>query len=204
MEQENKPTACGCEKCKCGKGLKVAVVATTVLALVGAGFGVYGMMRKPVAEPAVEIKNESASFYDGVLASIKNLAELEKEYPKYSDGLTYNFKSTGYNGKYVYAEIDSEANLLFSTYATEPKKMASDVVFLDFLYEGVAGESLYFVRSNGTVGVIKNVTEADYTLVEPVVEEISTDAKIVSAKNIKTSTGHKVVLVDTEGKFIDL
>ena len=80
--------------------------------------------------------------------------------------------------------------------------VASNVVFADFLWEGNGGTpSLYFVKDDGSVGVIKNVT---YDTESPISEEVAVTSKAVSVKNITTQAGHKVVVIDVDGNFVNL
>lgn len=205
-------------KQKSGNGLKIATVIACVVAVCGIGFGVYGVMRvsekdNQISDLKTQIEefktaestknNETVStdttviegdddnsFTSNVLSSIKNL-----------NGFTYGFKSNNFGNGYVYAYINSDGSLILEN--NEKHTIASNVVFVDFLWEGNGGApSLYFVREDGSVGVVKNAA-AHYTE-SPVVEEISINRKAVSVKNVTMQGGHKVVIVDIDGNFIDL
>lgn len=194
------------KKCK-NKNLPLIIILT-ILTVGGLGFGGFELWQNTqkdskIADLELEIQtgnqteciesisDNGASFREGVLASIKH------------DGMEYNFKSTmGYENETVYAKIDGNANLLFG-HLDNFQNIASDVIYADFLFEGQAGESLYFVRSDGSVGVVKNVTDINYKTEKPLVEEIA-ESMVVSVKNITTPVGHKVILVDADGNFIDL
>ena len=80
--------------------------------------------------------------------------------------------------------------------------VASNVIFADFLWEGNgSAPSLYFVKDDGSVGVVKNVT---YDTESPTPEEVAITSKAVSVKNITTQAGHKVVVIDIDGNFVNL
>lgn len=185
------------------------IIILAILTVAGIGFGGFELWQNMQKDSKIadleaqigevervigdeNISNDENPFSEGVLASIKQ------------SGMEYNFKSTkGYGDEFVYAKIDSNANLLFG-YLDNFQNIASDVIYADFLFEGQAGESLYFVKSDGSAGVVKNVTDKNYKTEKPLAEEISTDSKVVSVKNITTPAGYKVVLVDADGSFINL
>lgn len=204
-------------KQKSGNGLKIATAIACVVAVCGVGFGVYGMIKSSdkdnqISDLKTQIEkfktaestknNETVStdttviegdndnsFTSNVLSSIKNL-----------NGLKYGFKSSNFGNRTVYAYINSDGSLILEN--NEKHTIASNVVFADFLWEGNGGApSLYFVREDGSVGVIKN---AAYNIENPVVEEVSSNQKAVSVKNVTGQGGHKVVIVDIDGNFIDL
>ncbi len=200
-----------------GNGLKIVTAIACAVAVCGIGLGVYGMMqssdkdgqisdlktRIDKLETVDSVNNNGTistdttiieddnndSFAANVLNSIKNL-----------NGSTFGFKSSNFGNGTVYAYINSDGSLILEN--NEKHDIASDVIFADFLWEGNGGApSLYFVREDGSVGVIKNVT---YDINSPVVEEVSSNQKAVSVKNVTTQGGHKVVIVDVDGNFIDL
>ena len=203
-------------KQKGGNELKIATAVACIVAVCGIGFGVYGMIQSSDKdnqisnlktqiekfETAESTKNNGTastdtiigddndnSFSSNVLSSIKNL-----------DGSTYGFKSNNFGNGTVYAYINSDGSLILEN--NEKHTIASNVVFADFLWEGNGGApSLYFVREDGSVGVVKNAT---YDIESPVVEEISINQKAISVKNVTTQGGHKVVIVDIDGNFVDL
>lgn len=203
------------DKKKNGNGLKITTAIACVMAVCGIGLGVYGVMQvsdkdSQISNLKTQIekletveKNEEStitdididesyvgeSFSANVLTNIKNLGDT-----------TYGFKSINSGNGIVYAYINSNGDLILE----KDKKytVASNVIFADFLWEGNGGApSLYFVREDGSVGVIKNVT---YDINSPVAEEVSSNQKAVSVKNVTTQGGHKVVIVDVDGNFIDL
>ena len=200
-----------------GNGLKIVTAIACAIAVCGIGFGVYGMMRSSDKDGQISdlktriekletvdsVNNNGTistdttiieddnndSFAANVLNSIKNL-----------NGSTFGFKSSNFGTGTVYAYINSDGSLILEN--NEKHDIASDVIFADFLWEGNGGApSLYFVREDGSVGVIKNVT---YDINSPVAEEVSSNQKAVSVKNVTTQGGHKVVIVDVDGNFIDL
>lgn len=212
---------------KNGNGLKIATVVASIVALCGIGFGVYGMMKasekkdtNPVIE--VQVKNsdgtitsvespeiqtvnnkttvtispvtteEGTSFSDNILSSIKSLDE----------GTTFGFKSLSWGGT-SYAYIDTLGNLIYDKSGNK-YTVASDVVYADFLWYGNGGSpSLYFVRDDGTVGVVKEIGDVD-----PAnglnVEDVAVTGKAVSVKNITINGGHRVIVIDSEGNFINI
>lgn len=206
------------DKQKSGNGLKIVTAVACVVAVCGIGFGIYGMMQSSdkdsqvsnlktqiekleTAEKAekaeestiIDISTDGSnvknSFSASILTSIKSLGDS-----------TYGFKSFNSGNGTIYEYIDSNGNLILE----KDKKytVASDVVFADFLWEGNGGmPSLYFVKDNGSVGVVKNVA---YDAENPVPEEVTTASNALFVKNITTQDGHKVIIVDSNGNFIDL
>ena len=203
-------------KQKSSKALKTVTIIACIVAVCGIGFGIYGIIQssqkdtqisdlkteikeletiekesKPTTTIETEIKEitENNSFPTDVLASIKGLGDS-----------TFGFKSINTGNGTVYAYIDSAGNLILE----KDKKytVASNVIFEDFLWEGNGGApSLYFVKEDGSVGVVKNVT---YDTTTPVAEEITTSAKALSIKNVTTQGGHKVIIVDLNGNFVEI
>ncbi|MBR3329422.1 hypothetical protein IKG29_02760 [Candidatus Saccharibacteria bacterium] len=202
-------------KQKDGNGLKIATAIACVVAVCGIGLGAYGVIQvsdkdnqisnlKTQIEKleAVE-KNEepiiidtdtnesdgSGSFSANILTNIKKLGDT-----------TYGFKSINSGNGTVYAYINSNGDLILE----KDKKytVTSNVIFADFLWEGNGGApSLYFVKDDGSVGVVKNVT---YDTESPAPEEVAIASKAVSVKNITTQAGHKVVVIDIDGNFVNL
>ena len=202
-------------KQKDGNGLKIATAIACVVAVCGIGFGAYGVIQvsdkdNQISNLKTQIekletveKNEEStitdididgsyageSFSANVLTSIKNLGDT-----------TYGFKSINSGNGTVYAYINSNGDLILE----KDKKytVASNVIFADFLWEGNGGApSLYFVKDDGSVGVVKNVT---YDTESPTPEEVAIASKAVSVKNITTQAGHKVVVIDIDGNFVNL
>ena len=198
-----------------GKGWKIATVAACIMAVCGIGFGVYGMMQvsdkdsqisnlrtqveeletaESGKEPTVididtDDNDNNESFSANVLANINSLGDS-----------TYGFKSIDSGNGTVYAYINSDGDLILEK--DQKYTIASNVIFVDFLWEGnVGAPSLYFVKDDGSVGTVKNVT---YDVESPIVEDVATTSKAVSVKNITTQGGHKIVIVDTDGNFVDL
>lgn len=198
-----------------GNGLKIAMAIACIVAVCGIGFGVYGVIQvsdkdnqisnlKTQIEKfeAVEKSEEpiiidtdtnksdgSESFSANILTNIKKLGDT-----------TYGFKSINSGNGTVYAYINSNGDLFLE----KDKKytVASNVIFADFLWEGNGGTpSLYFVKDDGSVGVVKNVT---YDTESPTSEEVAIVSKAVSVKNITTQAGHKVVIIDIDGNFVNL
>lgn len=206
------------DKQRSGNGLKITALIACVLAVCGIGFGIYGMMqvsdkdgqvvnlkaqieKLETAEKAekteesaiIEIDTDNggvkSTFSANILTNIKKLGDSR-----------YGFKSYNSGNGIIYEYIDSNGNLILE----KDKKytVASDVVFADFLWEGNGGmPSLYFVKDDGSVGVVKNVA---YDTENPVPEEVTTTSNAVFVKNITTQDGHEVVIVDSNGNFIDL
>ena len=202
-------------KQKSGNGLKIATVITCIVAVCGIGFGVYGLMQvsdknsqisnlkaqiekletveknegSTITDIDVDESDDSGSFSTNILTNIKNLGDS-----------TYGFKSINSGNGTVYAYINSNGDLILE----KDKKytVASNVIFADFLWEGNGGApSLYFVKDDGSVGVVKNVT---YDTESPTPEEVTVTSKAVSVKNITTQAGHKVVVIDIDGNFVNL
>ncbi|MBQ8985268.1 hypothetical protein IJ076_01775 [Candidatus Saccharibacteria bacterium] len=191
------------------KGPMIAIIIMAVLTLCGAGFGIFGIMQSSnkdseisnlktqVANLKSQAKNkeseDGANYLNNLLANIEEIGDL-----------TYGVKTAKISDEqYIYAEIDSNANLLFGR-LENLQAIAEDVVFADFLYEGQAGESLYFIRSDGTVGAVKNATSINYDTETPQVEEIAIDSEIISINNIMTADGYDIVFIDFDGNFIEL
>ena len=195
-----------------GNGLKIATAIACIVAVCGIGFGVYGMMQ--VSDKDSQISNlktqieelrtakkdetstiidmdtddDSKSFSANILTNIKNLGDS-----------TYGFKSSNFGNGTSYAYINSDGDLILEK--GNKYTIASNVIFADFLWEGNGGApSLYFVKDDGSVGVVKDVNDTE----NPVVEEVATTSKAVLVRNITTQGGHKIVIVDTDGNFVDL
>ena len=207
MAKNNKQTG--------GNGLKITTIVACIAAICGIGFGIYGMMQVPDKnnqisnlktqiqkfetaekdkEPTIiDIEaNESdddKSFSANILTNIKNLGDS-----------TYGFKSSNFGNGTVYAYINSNGDLVLEK--DQKYIVAPNVIFADFLWEGNGGApSLYFVKDDGSVGVVKNVT---HDTESPIVEDISTTSKAVLVRNITTQDGHKIVIIDTDGNFINV
>ncbi len=202
-------------KQKSGNGPKIAMAIACIVAICGIGFGVYGVMQisdkdsqisnlktqiekleksEKKEEPVVIDKdtNEGGSnnpFSANILTSIKKLGDS-----------TFGFKSTNSGNGTAYAYINSNGDLILE----KDKKytVAQNVIFADFLWKGTAAApSLYFVKDNGSVGVVKDVV---YDTKSPTPEEVTVTSKAVSVKNITTQGGHEVVVIDVNGNFIKL
>ena len=218
-------------KQKSGNGLKIVTAIACVVAVCGIGFGVYGMMQSSGKDGQISDLKAQSSDKDGQISDLKTQIEkLETVDPinnngiistdttiieddnndsfaanvlksiKNLNGSKFGFKSSNFGNGIVYAYINSDGSLILEN--NEKHDIASDVIFADFLFEGNGGApSLYFIREDGSVGVIKNVT---YDINNPVVEEVSSNQKAVSVKNVTTRFGHEVVIVDVDGNFIDL
>ncbi len=198
-----------------GNGLKIAIAIACIVAVCGMGFGAYGVMqvsdkdnqisnlktqiekleavekneRPTITDIDIDESNDGESFSANILTNIKNLGDS-----------TYGFKSINSGNGTVYAYINSNGDLILE----KDKKytVASNVIFADFLWEGNGGApSLYFVKDDGSVGVVKNVT---YDTESPTPEEVVISSKAVSVKNITTQAGHKVVVIDIDGNFVNL
>ncbi|MBP5513113.1 hypothetical protein J6X73_03080 [Candidatus Saccharibacteria bacterium] len=198
-----------------GNGLKIAIAIACIVAVCGMGFGAYGVMQvsdkdnqisnlktqiekleaveknegPTITDIDIDESNDGESFSANILTNIKNLGDS-----------TYGFKSINSGNGTVYAYINSNGDLILE----KDKKytVASNVIFADFLWEGNGGApSLYFVKDNGSVGVVKNVT---YDTESPTPEEVAIASKAVSVKNITTRAGHKVVVIDIDGNFVNL
>lgn len=181
-------------------GLKIATVIAYIVAVCGIGFGVYGIMQvsnkdSQISNLKTQIekletakKDETSTISANVLANIKTLGDS-----------TYGFKSSNFGNETVYAYIDSNGDLILEK--GNKYTIASNVIFADFLWEGNGGApSLYFVKDDGSVGVVKDVNNTE----NPVAEEVATTSKAVLVRNITTQGGHKIVIVDTDGNFVDL
>lgn len=202
-------------KQKDGNGLKIATAIACIVAVCGIGFGIYGVMQvsdkdsqisnlktqiekletvekneeSTITDIDIDESDDGESFSANILTNIKNLGDL-----------TYGFKSINSGNGTVYAYINSNGDLILE----KDKKytIASNVIFADFLWEGNGGaSSLYFVKNDGSVGVVKNVT---YDTESPTPEEVAIASKAVSVKNITTQAGHKVVVIDIDGNFVNL
>lgn len=202
-------------KQKGGNGLKIATAIACIVAVCGIGFGIYGVMQvsdkdsqisnlktqiekletvekneeSTITDIDIDESDDGESFSANILTNIKNLGDL-----------TYGFKSINSGNGTVYAYINSNGDLILE----KDKKytIASNVIFADFLWEGNGGaSSLYFVKNDGSVGVVKNVT---YDTESPTPEEVAIASKAVSVKNITTQAGHKVVVIDIDGNFVNL
>ena len=79
-----------------GKGLKIAVIFITLLALAGAGFGVYGMFFKkdaqpaPAAEPEAKVE-ESEEYYLGTVSGAQYFLNQKLKLPNAAE--FYNLSS---------------------------------------------------------------------------------------------------------------
>ncbi len=193
-------------------GLKIATAIACIVAVCGIGFGVYGIMqvsdkdsqisnlktqieelrtaKKDETSTIVDIDTDdgSKSFSTNILTNIKNLGDS-----------TYGFKSSNFGNGTAYAYINSDGDLILEK--DNKYTIASNVIFADFLWEGNGGApSLYFVKDDGSVGVVKDVNDTE----NPVAEEVAATSKAVLVRNITTQGGHKIVIVDTDGNFVDL
>ena len=209
------PTPMTNDKPKSGKGLKIATAIACIVAACGIGFGVYGVLQN--SEKDNQISNLKTQINELEIAETKNNTEQTIIEPVVTDnddtlfattvstniknlgGSTYGFKSINLGNGTIYAYIDSNCDLILEK--NGKTTIASNVIFADFLWEGNGGApSLYFVRDDGTVGVVKNITDnATQTA-----EEIPVMKKAIAVKNITTQGGHKVIIVDVDGNFIDL
>ena len=183
--------------------------------LCGIGFGIYGILQSSqkdtqISDLKTEIKElETVEKESEPITINTEIKEVAENIPISTNVLTnikelgsstYGFKSINSGNGTVYAYIDSDSNLILEK--DRKYTIASNVIFEDFLWEGNGGApSLYFVKDDGSVGVIKNVT---YDTSTPVAEEITTNAEAISVKNVTTQGGHKVIIVDTNGNFVDL
>ena len=207
--------AVGNNKQNGGNGLKIATAIACIVAVCGIGFGAYGVIQvsdkdnqisnlktqieklesvgkseEPIIIDTDTNKSDgSESFSANILTNIKKLGDT-----------TYGFESINSGNGTVYAYINSNGDLILE----KDKKytVASNVIFADFLLEGNGGApSLYFVKDDGSVGVVKNVA---YDTESPTPEEVAIASKAVSVKNITTQAGHKVVVIDIDGNFVNL
>jgi len=197
MEQNASVAPVADNKQKSGNGLKIVTAIACVVAVCGIGFGVYGMMQVSNKDSQISnLKNSNKEhetvenkFSSNILANIKKLGNSD-----------YGFKSIDFGG-IVYAYINSNGDLILEK---DDKKhtVASNVIFADFLWKGNGGApSLYFVKDDGSVGVVKEVA---YDTESPTPEEVAVTSKAVSVRNIETQDGFEVVVIDVDGNFVYL
>ena len=204
---------------KNGNGLKIATAIACIVAVCGIGFGVYGIMQisqkdnqisdlktkieqletskndneSTIVDTDNDANNSDKSFSTNILTNIKTLGDLVFGFKSYNDG-----------NAVFYEYIDSNGDLILEKGKDKKHIVASNVIYADFLWESNNGvPSLYFVKNDGSVGVVKNIIYIDTE--DPEIEAIAIASKAISVKNVSNPGGlHKVVAIDIDGNFIDL
>ena len=206
-------------KKKNGNGLKIATAIACVVAVCGIGFGVYGIMQTSQKDNQIsdlktkieqletsknddestivntdnDANNSDKSFSTNILTNIKTLGDLVFGFKSYNDG-----------NAVFYEYIDSNGDLILEKGKDKKYIVASNVIYADFLWESNNGvPSLYFVKNDGSVGAVKNITFVDTQ--DPEIKDVAISSKAVSVKNVSNPGGlHKIIVVDTDGNFVDL
>ncbi len=201
---------------KTSAGMMIAVIILAIASISGIAFGIIELMESSQKDSTIAMlnnkvancanqnndtnnssnndtdeSNSSKTFSNNVLAGIKNLGNL-----------VYGFKSYDTGNGVIYEYIDSNGDLLLQK--EQKHTIASDVIYADFLYSSNDGvPSLYFVKNDGSVGVVKNIIYIDTE--NPEIENVELASKVISVKNVSNPGGlHKVIAIDINGNFLDL